>query len=182
MPPQSDHDLEVQGTGYGLLTRLEPLLLTDRGTFYYFAHPFLLHYYVAGTFLYFNQIDHLAYYDDASQRALAASRGEPFTLPTRTGERRIVKLEGPNYVVDPPFENGSRRISVEALEQRMIYGHYASNPYRLTTRSPNVFMAALTVALLGVWIHRIAPGWFAILLGLSYATSPEVFVRSGNCQ
>ena len=178
VPPQSDHDLEVQGTGYGLLTRLEPLLLTDRGTFYYFAHPFLLHYYVAGTFLYFNQIDHLAYYDDASQRALAASRGEPFTLPTRTGERRIVRLEGPNYVVDPPFENGSRRISVEALEQRMIYGHYASNPHRLTTRSPNVFMAALTVALLGVWIHRIAPGWFAILLGLSYATSPEVFVRS----
>lgn len=178
VPPQSDHDLEVQGTGYGLLTRLEPLLLTDRGTFYYFAHPFLLHYYVAGTFLYFNQIDHLAYYDDASQRALAASRGEPFTHPTRTSERRILRVEGPNYVVDPPFENGSRRISVEALEQRMIYGHYASSPHRLTTRSPNVFMAALTVALLGVWVHRIAPVWFAILVGLSYATSPEVFVRS----
>jgi hypothetical protein len=41
-----------------------------------------------------------------------------------------------------------------------------------------MFMAALTVALLGIWVGRIAPGWMAIVVGLAYATSPEIFVRS----
>ena len=178
VPPQTDHDLEVQGTGYGLLTRLEPLLMTDRGTFYYFAHPPLLHYYVAGTFLYFDQLDHLAYYDAASRRALASKRGEPFDLPASLGDRRIVRVRGDDYVVRPPFENGKSRISIQVLELRMIYRHYAERPHKVATRSPTVFMAALTVALLGIWVSRMAPGWIAVVVGLAYATSPEVFVRS----
>ena len=178
VPPQTDHDLEVQGTGFGLLTRSEPLLLTDRGTFYYFAHPPLLHYYVGGAFLYFNQLEHLAYYDAASQRALAASRGEPFTAPTELGEREIVRVEGSDYVVNPPFEDGSEQIPVELLELNQIYRHYETGPHRLATRAPTIFLAAITVAIIAVWARGLVPVWIAILVGLSYATSPEVFVRS----
>ncbi|HXV63968.1 MAG TPA: PA14 domain-containing protein [Vicinamibacteria bacterium] len=178
VPPQSDHDFEVQGTGYGLLTRLEPFLLTDRETFYYFAHPLLLHIYVAGSFLYFDEMDHLAYYDAASRRALAAERGEPFEPPATLGDRRIVEVLDSDYVVDPPLTNGRDRIPVTSLEMRMIYQHYADAPHTLATRSPNVFLAAVTVSLLVLWVSRIAPTWVALLAGMAYATSPEVTVRS----
>ena len=30
VPPMDDHDYEAQGTGFGLLARLEPALLTDQ--------------------------------------------------------------------------------------------------------------------------------------------------------
>ncbi|HSF14309.1 MAG TPA: PA14 domain-containing protein [Vicinamibacteria bacterium] len=178
VPPQSDHDFEVQGTGYGLLTRLEPFLLTDRETFYYFAHPLLLHIYVAGSFLYFDEMDHLSYYDAASRRALAAERGEPFEPPATLGERRVVGVLDSDYVVDPPLANGHERIPVTSSEMRMIYQHYADAPHTLATRTPSVFLAAVTVSLLVLWIGRIAPTWLALLGGMAYATSPEVTVRS----
>ncbi len=63
VPPLPDHDLEMQGTGYGLLMRLEPRLLTDRGLQYYFAHPPLLHVYIAASFLYQGEVRALQVYD-----------------------------------------------------------------------------------------------------------------------
>lgn len=78
----------------------------------------------------------------------------------------------------PPFEDGRERIPVELLELNQIYRHYEIGPHRLATRAPTVFLAAITVALLGVWAYGVVPVWLALLVGLSYATSPEVFVRS----
>jgi hypothetical protein len=83
VPPQVDHDLEVQATGYGLVTRFEPLLLTDRDTIYYFAHPPLLHLWVGGSFLLQGELESLRFYDDVSQRARAA-RGDRPLVPTAT--------------------------------------------------------------------------------------------------
>ncbi len=65
---QVDQDLEVLATGFGLLTRFEPLLLTDRHGVYFFAHPPLLHFYVAGSFLFQGSLDELETYDEASRR------------------------------------------------------------------------------------------------------------------
>jgi hypothetical protein len=56
---------------------------------------------------------------------------------------------------------------------------YFANPHLLETRTPNIFVAALTVALLGAWLTRLSgSAWYAVLVAAVYATCPEVFVRS----
>ena len=59
------------------------------------------------------------------------------------------------------------------------YAHDVEQPYRLETRTPNVFLGALAVARLGGMggVGRAAPA-FACLLALAYVFCPEVFVRS----
>ena len=134
VPVLGDQDDEVQGTAYGLLTRLKPSLLTGRNTEYMFAHPPLLHVYVAGSILYYNLLDEVAVYDSQS----------------------------PN------------RLSLSEIDER-----YRQHPYVLETRTPNVFLAALTVVLLGWWVTRMTGRrWFGALVASAYATTPEVFVRS----
>ena len=186
VPEYEDADFELQGTGHALLQRFEPLLLTDRNTVFYFAHPLLLHYYVAGSFLYYDQVDHLAFYDAASQRARAADRKEtlaPPDLPVMVrgsqAPHRVVGAENGEYVVDPPLPNGQRRIPVKLLELHWIYDHFYVAPHNLETRTPNMFLASLTVAWLGTWIVRMTrTPWLAVLVAAAYATSPEVFVRA----
>jgi hypothetical protein len=158
---------------------MEPLLLTDRGTHYYFAHPPLLHYYVAASFLYYGQTDDLKLYDAASQRVRAAKRGDDF-VPFKgevLGHRVVGRLEN-DYVLRSP-ENALVRSPIEQVELELIEDHYAMHPHRLETRTPTIFLAALTVALLGCWITRLTGrSWWGLLTGAVYATCPEVFVRS----
>lgn len=133
VPPMEDHDYETQGTGHGLLTSLRPALLTDRGTELYFAHPPLLHLYVAWSFAGWDRLDRLAAY-------------EP--LP---GEKDPARL----------------------------YALYRRDPAPLPTRTPNLFLAALTVALLGAFASRLSGrAWLGTLATAAYASSPEAFVRS----
>lgn len=130
VPPMDDHDYETQGTGHGLLTALRPSLLTDRGTSLYFAHPPLLHLFVAESFLYWNRLDALAKYADATT-----------------------------------FEAS--------------YELFRRDPAPLPTRTPNIFLAALTAAMLGAWAARLSGRiWLGGLIAAAYASSPEVFVRS----
>jgi hypothetical protein len=146
VPPMVDHDLEVQGTGYGLLTRFEPLLLTDRGTLYYVAHPPLLHFYTGASFLYWGRLHELRFFDEASQRAREGG-----------GEAR------------ERFGAGLSK----------IYERYDDRPHLVETRTPSLFLASATVALLGLWIGRVSHRlWMGLLVAAAYATSPEVFVRS----
>jgi len=63
VPPFPDHDLDLQGTGYALVAHLTPRVLNDRALLYYFAHPPVLHVYVAASFLYQGRIDALQVYD-----------------------------------------------------------------------------------------------------------------------
>jgi hypothetical protein len=90
VPVLGDQDDEVQGTAHGLMMRLEPSLATGRGTQYMFAHPPLLHVYVAGSLTYFSLLDRLAVYDPKSPGHLSRSDGDrnyfehPYLLETRT--------------------------------------------------------------------------------------------------
>ncbi|UPT74412.1 MAG: hypothetical protein M0D55_01290 [Elusimicrobiota bacterium] len=130
VPALDDQDYEAQGTGWGLLTSLSPELKTDRGTPYYFAHPPLVHFYVAASFAGWNRLDKLA---------------------------RYAKDE-----------------TVEAL-----YAEFRRDPELLPTRAANVFLAALTVALLGAWAARLSgKTWLGVLVAAAYGSNPEVFVRS----
>lgn len=188
VPVQHDHDIDTQGPAYGLLNRFEPLMVTDRETPYYFAHPLLFHFYVGGSFLYYDEMAHLEVFDQISRRYRSSIRGEPFELPREpvvTGYfpnevfHRIVGTEGPNYLVDPPFPDGDRRMNLLAYELQAHFSHYSTSPHFVENRTPSIFLAALTVAMLCQWSARISGRvWMGLLAGLAYATSPEVFVRS----
>jgi hypothetical protein len=126
VPAMEDLDYEAQGTAPSLLARFEPRVLTDRDTTYYFAHPPLVHIYVAGSFLYFDQLHHLDLYERAWQRVRAAESGTPIEPEVRDFYRlpngrlvgdvgseaegatrhRIVGQEGQQYLVDPPLPGG----------------------------------------------------------------------------
>jgi len=69
---------------------------------------------------------------------------------------------------------------VEELEVQILYDDFRNSPQRrLATRTPGVFLAALTVALLGMLVARLTGEvWLALLVPAVYATGPEVFVRS----
>lgn len=133
VPEQGDHDLDLQGPAHALLTELKPAYPTSR-SYYYLAHPPLLHVYVAGSFLYFGELDRVAVYNPSTPSALS------------------------------PDEH---------------WRYYVDHPFFLETRTPNVFLSAMTVALLATWLTRLLgqPG-LALLIAGVYATLPEVFVRS----
>jgi hypothetical protein len=154
VPVMDDHDYETQGTAHSLATTLQMQLLTDRGTDFCYAHPPLVHAYVAGSFLYYGQMDDLTFYDEAWNRV------------------QLAEHEG---------SISGERVSARELEVERLYDRFRRNSHHLLpTRTPNVFLAALTVGLLGWWIVRMTGrGWLGLLVPLAYATSPEVFVRSG---
>jgi len=204
VPPMVDHDLDIQGPGYSLLTRFEPEVVNDRNLLHYFAHPLLLNAYEAGSFLYFDQLDYLARFEAATDRARRAESGEPIEpvvrefyrfADTRVARRpdgpqegrtrhEVVDVQEGNYLVYPPLPQYGDQVQVTELPVRelevlILYDDYERDPRRLPTRTPNIFLAALTVALLGGWIdRRTGRWWLALLVSAAYATGPEVFVRS----
>ena len=199
VPAMEDHDYETQGTCYGLLTELKPMLLTDRKTSYYFAHPPLLHACVAGSLLDWGQFAAMEPYQAAWDRVGLAQRGqlkEPpvaefqhlpngwlvrddRSLPSKATRHRIVGVDGNDYLVEPPLPNCGGRIPVEDLEVQLLYDRYRHEPNRLPTRTPNLFFAALAVALLGAWVVRTSGrDWLGLLAAAVYASNPEGFVRS----
>jgi len=204
VPPMLDHDLDIQGPGYSLLTRFEPEVVNDRKLLHYFAHPLLLNGYEAGSFLYFDQWDYLARFETATDRARRAESGEPIEPVVREFYRfadarvarrpdgpqegmtrhEVVDVRRGNYLVYPPLPKYDNRLQVTELPVRelevlILYDDYERDPRRLETRTANIFLAALTAALLGGWIgRRTGRWWLALLVTAAYATSPEVFVRS----
>lgn len=198
VPPMQDHDLDLQGPGYGLLVRLEPRVVNDRGLLYYFAHPLLLNTCQAASFLYWGQFDYLARFDQTTERVIwaeSAQSAEPLLhgfrrlpdgrlvradSPQRGGTlHRIIGLKQGEYLVTPPLVDQGERIAPRQLEVQLLYDDYHRDPRRLESRTVNIFLAALAVALLGWWITgQGGPGWAALLVPAVYATSPEVFVRS----
>lgn len=186
VPPQVDQDLEVLATGYGLLTRFEPLLLTDRHDVYFFAHPPLLHFVVGGSFLLHGQLEELARYDAASRRARHSRQGEPFAPPDGVVRLqddpetyRITGTEGTDYLLTSTITGAATRAAVEKVELDGIYGQYNEGPHQVEARTPNLFFASATVALLALWVERMSRRWWwSILAAVVYATNPEVLVRS----
>jgi len=199
VPPMLDHDLEIQSTGHALLHRLEPRVIGDRRLLYDFAHPLLLNFCEAVSFLYVDRLGDLVRFDEATERTVDAEAGEtiepvvqefcrladnrlvrcPAALPNGASRHRIVGVEGGRYLVQPAVPEWGGSIHVRELEVQILYDDYWRAPCRLPTRTPNVFLAAATVAGLGCWIAGWTRGvWLALLVSAVYATSPEVFVRS----
>jgi hypothetical protein len=82
-------------------------------------------------------------------------------------------------VIVPPLPDGSDRIPGRQLEFDSIYEHYTRTTHKLETRTPNIFLASLTIALLGCWAAKLTgQRRVGFLAAAAYAASPEVFVRS----
>ncbi len=76
-------------------------------------------------------------------------------------------------VYDPDCPEGA------ALDVGALYNFYQQHPCRLATRTPSMFLAALTAGLLACWIGRLTGSrWLAVLVPFAYIACPEVFVRS----
>jgi len=79
VPPLEDHDMEVRGTAYGLVSDFKPYFLTNREVFLPMAHPPLFHFHVAQSLILTGEIDDTRpSYDSARRAERAFSIGDPF--------------------------------------------------------------------------------------------------------
>lgn len=149
VPPFVDHDLEIQGTAYSLVHTLKPMMITDRHTIFYFAHPPIHHTLVAATFLAYDSLENVAYY---------------FT--------HIPKLL-------PLLKKGTVPSSPEvdaAIGEE--YNKFNEQPNLFETRLDNIFYSVLTILFLAGWAMRSPTGRFVgCLCVAAYATAPEILVR-----
>ncbi len=76
------------------------------------------------------------------------------SLPGQDTTYRIVDVEGIDYVLAPEHGGLPVRASAETVELARISGRYQERPHLVEARTPNLFFAAATVALLGVWVGR----------------------------
>jgi hypothetical protein len=98
IPPLEDHDMETQGTAYGLINDLQPTMVTNRHKRFFFAHPLLLHFYIGASALISDDLERLRYYHESSlavaqpgadlharwEQDKAHFDRDPVLLPTRT--------------------------------------------------------------------------------------------------
>jgi hypothetical protein len=97
VPPLEDHDMETQGTSYGLINDFVPTMVTNRHKVHFFAHPLLLHFYIGASALVSDDLERLHYYHESSlavqagadlirrwQQDLAHFERDPVLLATRT--------------------------------------------------------------------------------------------------
>lgn len=156
--PDRDSEPDLQGTAYSLIHRLTPRMLTDRGTFYNFSHPLLPAVCAAGTILFFDELEHLKYYDSAS---LAA---EEF-------QRRL----------DPRRSKWSDPAFIDLSEIRNLiddsYRRFFESPYLTSTRSAQFLFTALAGVMIFVLILNVTGSFFYGLSGcVFYLTIPEILI------
>jgi len=152
VPPLDDQDLEVQATAHALAHHGAPRTVTDRGTYDFFAHPPLLHVWVAGSFALSGRLDRVGDADRLGQEA--ASRG-PFAEP-RADE------------YPPPYYD---------LWQRLLE-RFFTEPELWSTRRVNVVIAAVAVGWLAALAAALAGSAVAgAAVALVLATFPEFLVR-----
>ena len=152
VPPLDDQDLEVQGTAHALAARQVPMMVTDRGTTYFFAHPTLLHVWVAGSFALAGRLDLVA---DADLLAQQARASRPFS-------EEAAALSPPPYVE----------------EWMSLRGRFSSHPELWPTRAVNVALAALAVGVLAHLASLATGSWtVGAAAGLVFASFPEFLVR-----
>ena len=79
VPPLEDHDMEVRGTAYGLLTEGRPYFTSNREVYLPMSHPLGFNVVVAGSLLVTGEIDAVRpSYDSAKRAELAVKAGQAF--------------------------------------------------------------------------------------------------------
>ena len=86
VPPLEDHDMEVRGTAYGLVSDFKPYFLTNRELYLPMAHPLLFHAQVAESLVLTGEIDAVRPSYESAREAEAAT--EP------TADVAVAALDG----------------------------------------------------------------------------------------
>ena len=154
VPPMVDHDMDMQGPGYALLTTLTPRAINDRGLTHYFAHPPLLHVYVAASIVLHGEVDTLRAYDtitvassgvaDATSVAATYAHYERAPLLRETRAPNVVFGAAAVALVALLAARRSRRWWFGAL----VAATYAANPEVLVRSSYGGYFAISTLAAL----------------------------------
>ncbi len=151
VPPLEDQDVEVQAPAHALATRLVPATPTNRGSLFFFAHPPLLHVWVAAAITLDGRLPRVA---DADRLAREAWARHPVQDPARA--------EGWPYLE----------------EWQALLGRFFREPQLWATRQVNVMLAALAVGVLAELLAGIAGATgLAAALALVLASFPEFLVR-----
>jgi len=148
IPPLEDHDMETQGTAYGIMHYLKPYMVTNRGTVYFFAHPLSLHFYIGNSALFLDQLDDLYYY---YQSAVSAEK----------------EFEKKNFM-EILMKNWRRDLRKFFSEPHLLLTRM-SNIFFSTINSFILFY------LLYIYTNSFI---FSIIGPIIYFTFPEIFVRS----
>jgi hypothetical protein len=99
VPPLEDHDMEVRGTAWGLLTDRKPWFLTNREQWLPMAHPLLFHVQVAQSMVFTGEIETTRRsYLSAQEAARAARDGSPFDSMARWREDHAAFVAEPALV------------------------------------------------------------------------------------
>lgn len=153
VPPMVDHDMDMQGPGYALLTTLTPRAVNDRALTYYFAHPPLLHLYIAGSIVLQGEVGALQVYDTLTTTSRGRTNeavAETYAHYERTPLLR--ETRAPN-VVFAAAAVGFVALMAARRSRRWWFGAllattYAANPEVLVRSSYGGYFAISTFAAL----------------------------------
>jgi len=199
-----DNDFELGGTAYGLTSQLKPHLLSDRKTTLYFAHPPLIHLYAADFFLLSDKIDEARPYYDIARLAQRYQKKqlqpkERITLyGPESGYKRyeIESIADGKVMLDKPLrdgvkidygrylEKGRRIFESSQIRDAMLwaliereYAVFAARPNLIVTRISNIFLGALTCALIFYCIYILLGSvLWAFLAAVLYLSFPTIVV------
>jgi hypothetical protein len=152
VPPLDDQDLEVQATAHAMAHRMVPSTVTDRGTTWFFAHPPLLHTWVAGAFALSGRLSRVAYTDEAAREARAR---QPFD-----------EAQADRY---PPAHYDA---------WKRVLGRFFAEPSLWPTRQVNVLLASIAVGVLALVAGRVCgSAGVGLVVAAVLATFPEFLIR-----
>jgi len=151
IPPLEDQDMELQGTAYGLMNELRPTMTTNDASQFYFSHPLLLHFWIGESALISGELEQLRYYHDGAMALGVPAKGQAFTA-----------WEEASYA-----------------HWESDYAHFLREPVMVATRTPNMWLSALSLFPLGLLAYRMTGARSTALAAVAlYVTLPEVYVRS----
>jgi hypothetical protein len=155
VPPLEDHDMEVRGTAYGLVSDFKPYFLTNREVFLPMAHPPLFHFHVAESLILTGEIDATRpSYDSArrAERAFAGGGGFPSMEQWRSDHRAFV---------DDPALIGTRSPAV--LFSALVVALLCDVVIRMTaSRLAGIGAAVLYVSFPETVVRSAYAGYFSV--------------------
>jgi len=155
VPPLEDHDMEVRGTAYGLVSDFKPYFQTNREVYLPMAHPPLFHFHVAESLVLTAEIDAVRpSYESALRAERAQASGESLDWMDQWREDHRAFVERPALA-------GTR--APNALFFALVVALLGDVVVRLTrSRVAGVAAAALYVTFPETLVRGAYAGYFSV--------------------
>ena len=180
VPPLEDHDMEIRGTAWGLLTERKPWFLTNREQWLPMAHPLLFHVQVAQSLVFTGEIEATRRSYESAREAERASRdGMPFDSTERWRQDHAA------FVAEPALAGTRAPSAVFAgLALALLFDLVS----RLARSRSAGFAACVLYACAPETIVRaayagyFAPAVFWMLVAAGLFSSSDGVPRAGECR